>query len=155
MGDNGQPDMFVLPPFPQIVGTRVTYDTVIDAKTGRPRAENVQEEASPAWKGYGGQKGGAFASHSPGRSQPYARPIQTPFPAAPGPSGGMETGTVVKSSGSFGFVEQDSGGPQMFIIPQACPGFGKELPPEGTRVSYHVVTDAKTGRPRAEDVNPA
>jgi len=151
--DNGQPDMFVLPPFPD-VGTRVTYDIVVDAKTGRPRADNVQEETL-AWKGYGSHKGGAGASHSPVRSQPYASPLQASAAAAAEPSSGTEIGTVVKSSGSFGFVEQDSGGPQMFIIPQACPGFGKELPPEGTRVRYHVVTDLKTGRPRAEDVGPA
>jgi cold shock CspA family protein len=139
--DNGEPDMFVLPPFPA-VGTRVTYDMVLDAKTGRPRAENVEEE-----HGFGAKAG---HGHSPGRSQPYARPT----PASPN-SGGTETGTVAKSSGSFGFIEQDSGGPQMFMIPQACPGFGKELPPEGARVQYHVVTDQKTGRARAEDVVPA
>lgn len=66
------------------------------------------------------------------------------------------TGAICKVNGNFGFIKLDQPGlSDMFVIPQACNAFGREVPPIGTRVKFSVVTDAKTGRPRAENVQPA
>lgn len=64
------------------------------------------------------------------------------------------TGTMAQVKNNFGFIKQDSGEPDMFVIPQACPYFGTVFPPIGMRVTYEVATSDRTGRPRAEDVQP-
>eukprot|EP00931_Biecheleriopsis_adriatica_P072002 TRINITY_DN45_c0_g1_i1.p1 TRINITY_DN45_c0_g1~~TRINITY_DN45_c0_g1_i1.p1 ORF type:complete len:228 (+),score=49.29 TRINITY_DN45_c0_g1_i1:66-686(+) len=62
--DDGSQDVFLLPPqgvqIPP-VGTRVTYDSVLDSTTGRPRAENVQMAQGKM----------AASSGFSARSQPY------------------------------------------------------------------------------------
>uniref|UniRef100_A0A7S2VRV1 Cold-shock domain-containing protein n=1 Tax=Zooxanthella nutricula TaxID=1333877 RepID=A0A7S2VRV1_9DINO len=181
--DNGESDMFVLPPVPP-VGARVAYDVVQDPKTGRPRAENVQVLSAA-----GAPARGSFVSASPAlRAPPIAqrrpagagsygaaqemsldevmdsmsgmswdqmqdltyediagRSEEHAAPQPPAAHGGA-TGTVasINASGTFGFIAQDSGEADMFALPP--------VPPVGTRVSYDVVQDAKTGRPRAENV---
>lgn len=141
-------DMFVLAPIGGAlppVGTRITYDVVQDAKTGRPRGENMQLESAGMAAPYGGKgksKGKTVAnSFAP-------PPQQFHYPAAPMMSGGQCAGTILKDNGKFGFIQQDSGQEDMFVL--APPG--GSLPPLGTRVVYDVVTDAKTGRPRAENL---
>eukprot|EP00927_Polykrikos_kofoidii_P045718 TRINITY_DN39787_c0_g1_i1.p1 TRINITY_DN39787_c0_g1~~TRINITY_DN39787_c0_g1_i1.p1 ORF type:complete len:367 (-),score=69.66 TRINITY_DN39787_c0_g1_i1:423-1523(-) len=67
---------------------------------------------------------------------------------------GMVTGVMEKVNGSFGFIKQDGGGPDMFVMPAACTACGGSLPPVGTRLLYAVVIDSKTGRPRADAVSP-
>lgn len=124
--DSGEEDMFVLPAtcvnyggiLPPI-GTRVEYTVVTDARTGRPRAEDVRPE--------GGSMGG----------QPE-----------------LLAGTMLKDNGSFGFIKQDNGEADMFIMGRTCESYGGNLPAVGERIVYEVVTDQKTGRPRAENVRP-
>merc|ERR1711924_1284 len=109
---------------------RVVYDVVTDLKTGRPRAENVEPEHYEPRR---------FA-HGPAASPRYAPP--------PG-AASKRTGTMLKDNGKFGFIQQDCGEEDMFIL---APLGGAALPAVGTRVAYDVVLDAKTGRPRAENV---
>mmetsp|Transcript_75285 Transcript_75285/g.156838 ORF Transcript_75285/g.156838 Transcript_75285/m.156838 type:complete len:213 (+) Transcript_75285:1-639(+) len=66
----------------------------------------------------------------------------------------LYSGTMAKSSGQFGFIQQDQGGDTMFVLPLTCEAFGKTLPPIGTRLVYTITTDEKTGRPRAGTVYP-
>lgn len=180
--DSGEADMFVMPAACSAfaseippVGTRVNYVIVIDGKTGRPRADAV-EPASGGWTdpsghpaAYGPIRGGKGAF---GRPQPYAPggcwPGAVPgLPAVKGArqslagaaasasgvgAGPRVTGTMTKDHGSFGFISLDSGGPDMFVMPAACAEFGGVLPPLHTRLEFDVVTDVKTGRPRAEGV---
>jgi len=125
--DSGGDNMFVMPKSCEggvlpLIGTRVNYDIVIDAKTGRPRADNVTAEE--------------------------------PDPFDPNT---VHHGTMAakrKETDNFGFIEQDSGGDKMFCLPRSCAAWDNEIPPAGTRVQYRLVLDSKTGRPRAEDVQP-
>jgi cold shock CspA family protein len=140
--DSGEEDMFALPPLLP-VGSRVSYTTVVDAKTGRPRAENIRDlntgRSPPAFgvqpgcgKG-GGKFGGGFQAM--GGMGHGGMGMAGP---------GQLCGTMSKSNEKFGFISQDNGDADMFCLP---PFF-----PQGARLSYNVVQDPKTGRPRAEDV---
>eukprot|EP00443_Scrippsiella_acuminata_P022416 CAMPEP_0115207412 /NCGR_PEP_ID=MMETSP0270-20121206/20703_1 /TAXON_ID=71861 /ORGANISM="Scrippsiella trochoidea, Strain CCMP3099" /LENGTH=430 /DNA_ID=CAMNT_0002621005 /DNA_START=56 /DNA_END=1348 /DNA_ORIENTATION=+ len=156
--DSGEQDMFVLPPlFP--VGTKVFYDIIMDPKTGRPRAENVQAadgSQAPAQPGGYGPKGGGKGDF---RSQPYQQPaaqqVYQTSEQLEQAAGQIVTGTIAKVNEKFGFITQDSGDADMFVFPPSCAAFGRQVPPVGTRVQYHIVMDQRTGRPRAEGVSPA
>lgn len=146
--DSGGSDMFALPPLPP-PGTRVVYDVVMDPKKGRPRAENVQAVDGNAAFGPS-----ATGFRSSVRSEPYGNAAGWQ-PTTTRPTDHQLTGTVKMVNEKFGFIQQDSGEADMFVIPPACEAFGRTLPPIGTRVSYRVVIDGKTGRPRADGVAPA
>lgn len=68
--------------------------------------------------------------------------------------GGMATGTICGIQSTFGFIKQDVGGSNMFVLRTSCQYFGGNIPPVGTRVRYSVVTDQRMNLPRAENVLP-
>uniref|UniRef100_A0A7S4PRQ6 CSD domain-containing protein n=1 Tax=Alexandrium monilatum TaxID=311494 RepID=A0A7S4PRQ6_9DINO len=143
--DGSDKDMFFMPIQCQAfggvcppVGTRVMYEVAEDQKTKKPRAENVRPEDPDA-----AEVGDAGRS----RSQPAS---------APGPRGpsGSRSGAVKLNNGNFGFLLQDSGEPDLFVMPAQCPDFGGMVPPLGTRVTFDAGIDPKTGKWRAESVRP-
>lgn len=69
------------------------------------------------------------------------------------PSGGLQSGVFARVSdmGKFGFIKQDSGVDDMFVLPL---GLSSAFPTVGQRVTYEVCMDTKTGRPRAQNVRP-
>jgi len=180
--DCGEPDMFVMPQactaFGGIipsVGSRIAYNVVSDTKTGRPRAESVRAEGLPSvvpTTAYGPVRSLGSRSWTPSqaifttdargkgnavRNHPYVQDMSSVL-AVKGKgrttflSETFSTGTMEKDSGRFGFIKQDLDNTDMFVMPAACAYFGGVLPPVGTRVQFNVVTDEKTGRPRAENV---
>jgi cold shock CspA family protein len=72
------------------------------------------------------------------------------------PSDKVLTGEIAhqKPGDNFCFIKQDSGDANMFCLPQSCVGFGSQIPPIGTRIQYKVQADARSGRPKAEEVYP-
>jgi cold shock CspA family protein len=134
--DCGDEDMFVMPASCKVFGgifpplaTRVSYNVVVDGKTGRPRAENVRPEV-------------LVGNTTTERSASANRK-------------GFRSGVVArKKDNSFGFIQQDNGEEDMFVMPNACDAFGGSLPTVGVRVLYTVVRDMKTRKPRAENVKP-
>lgn len=158
--DSAEEDMFVMPAQCQDfggeippVGTRVVYTFSVDRKTGRHRAENVTLE-----EGFTGTTiwGGGAPPRDSFRAGCHSQEAQ-PMSGQPGPGPGhsMESaGAVKQNSGRYGFILQDSGEPDMFLMPVQCQAFGGEIPPVGTRVVYKAVVDPKNGKLRAEDVQP-
>jgi cold shock CspA family protein len=150
--DTGEADIFLMPNqcvgFGNVLppeGTRIMYTLGLDAQKGKPSAEGVYPE------GAGFMRHEGFPSHGP-QSDPRFVP---PFMTHGGMAGGMiRAGTMLKTNGKFGFIQQDSGEEDMFVMPAQCPGFSGSLPPIGARVTFGVGVDGKTGRPRAEDVEP-
>jgi len=141
------------------LGTRVTYEVVADAKSGRPRAENVQPldgfhsfTAPQMGVTVPHQAAGINLSNASGAR--WSQQAQHFAPADAFLTGGRQSGSITRDSGKFGFIAQDAGGDNMFVVPSSATVFGNVIPPIGTRVTYTVTTDMKTGRPRAEDVQP-
>lgn len=143
-----------LPP----AGTRVTFEVVSDpAVGGALRADDVQPEQAGVQPGIG-----AAAPFQPQLSQlqlamgaqPMASLAAQPAPTVRRYTEGRKSGVFQQEKGSFGFIRQDSGEADMFVMPRACTGFGGAFPPLGTRVFFEVVTDHKTGKPRAENCRP-
>lgn len=120
-----------LPP----VGARISYILGVDPQNLLPRAEAVQPE--------GCEESVFFPNCSMGTTEGTLSSACD-----------LGTGMIKVNNGTFGFIAQDSGEADMFVMPAQCTGFGGVCPPTGTRVVYSVGIDTKTGRPRAEDVLP-
>ncbi|AZM57339.1 cold-shock protein [Streptomyces sp. WAC 01529] len=67
----------------------------------------------------------------------------------------MASGTVkwFNSEKGFGFIEQDGGGPDVFVHYSAISASGYRELTEGQKVSFDVTQGPKG--PQAENVNPA
>mmetsp|Transcript_108228 Transcript_108228/g.306022 ORF Transcript_108228/g.306022 Transcript_108228/m.306022 type:complete len:529 (+) Transcript_108228:84-1670(+) len=164
--DSGGADVLALPPpdgFPR-VGSRVTYTMMVDDKTGRPKADNVMATSNaggvaataPQRYGQAGIGGVSAVRSAPYPTNPgWPSEINLQQQATALAPGEVLLGTVSKANEKFAFIKQDNGEADMFVIPPACEAFGRELPPVGARVQYRVVVDSKTGRPRADRVQPA
>lgn len=158
-------DVFVMPAackafggmFPPL-GTKVTFEIIVDGKTGRPRAENVQllETAAMA-AGISGNFDilAAVAAAEESFAQSWADPYGAGYAqlAQTQANIGRHMGAIQSDNGRFGFIRMVDGS-DMFVMPAACRecGSADRLPPLGTQVIFEVVTDTKTGRPRAENV---
>jgi len=175
--DNGGEDMFVLPGacvafggWLPPAGTRVLFVPEPDPQNGRMRASQVRPEsgelppgmpppfdphataqAAAAGPGSVANLGGLGASAAP-QTQPHQFPCQK-AELLPG----ERTGTILARNGEgakFGFIKQDTGDEDMFVLPLACSSFGGILPPVGTRVIYSLELDPKSQRMRALNVRP-
>ena len=62
------------------------------------------------------------------------------------------TGTINKHKGKFGFINQDNGKGDLFVVPLDC--LPQTLPAVGTRVIYNVVMEEKSRALKAVDVRP-
>jgi cold shock CspA family protein len=151
-------DMFVMPAACQAFGgsfppqgTEVHFQVVLDAKTGRPRAEQVQPafgQVDAAQPAFGQVDAAQHAFAQVDAAQHEASNLAD--------KSGRTTGTIkwIHSNGKFGFVGMGDNSEDMFIMPAACSAFGGQIPAIGTPISFGVVVDAKTGKVRAEDVEP-
>merc|ERR1711933_292805 len=99
--DAGGTDMFVLaggcPGFGHVlppIGTRVIYKIVTDPKNGKPRAADVYPESA----------------------NDLAPMIAASANATNVGSGSERRGTFAIQKGNFGFIRQDSGEPDMFVM---------------------------------------
>lgn len=148
--DSGEPDMFMMPQQCQAfggvcppIGTRVIYRSEVDAKSGRPKATDVQPEESFAAE---------FTVDLP--------PVKRARLDAPSSQNGQSvdkqklSGAMKPHNGKFGFIQQDTGEEDMFVMPVQCTGFNKMLPEMGTRVVYTVGVNWQKNTPMAEDVMP-
>lgn len=150
----------VLPP----IGSRVAYDIVVDA-VGTMKAERVQPEhvAQAALL--------ALAACQPQLQQPaaplnnmnslalanmnsLALAVPQPIAKVGSVSGDRQSGVFQTERGSYGFIKQDSGEGDLFVMPRECTGFGGAFPTLGTRVVFELAHNSKTGKPKAQNVRP-
>jgi cold shock protein len=68
----------------------------------------------------------------------------------------MATGTVKWFNGTkgFGFIQPDSGGPDVFVHISAVERAGMRDLNEGQKIAYEVVADRRTGKSSADNLKP-
>ena len=68
----------------------------------------------------------------------------------------MATGTVkwFNASKGFGFIQPDSGGPDVFVHISAVERAGMSGLNEGQKIRYEVETDQRRGKASAEKLTP-
>lgn len=69
----------------------------------------------------------------------------------------MQTGTVkwFNSQKGFGFIEQSSGGPDVFVHISAVERAGWTSLNEGQKLSFEIVTDRRNGKSSADRLQAA
>ena len=60
---------------------------------------------------------------------------------------------IIMENTKIGFIKTDTDD-DIFVMPSACVGFANIIPPVGTRVTFNISPDAKTGRDKAILVGP-
>ncbi len=68
----------------------------------------------------------------------------------------MTTGTVkwFNSQKGYGFIQPDSGGPDVFVHISAVERSGLNGLNDGQKVSYELVADRRSGKSTAENIKP-
>jgi len=113
-------------------GDTVQFDlATVEGKPGTMKAVNVTGGTAPLIDGKGLEEKG----EDRGRT-----------------SIGSGTFTGQWCNGKFGSIKQDGSEERLLVYPEHCIGFDGQFPQVGTRVTYKVVTDWRTGRLRAENV---
>merc|ERR1712083_227298 len=117
--DNGERDMFCLPlqcpggvcP-PQ--GTRVAYTVELDPKSGRPRAAQVlpEQEVYQQLASASAKSKPKPSASVPPKGQ-HARSIDV----------SQGSGTVKQNGMTWGFIAQDNGSSDLFVMPIQCAAF--------------------------------
>lgn len=69
----------------------------------------------------------------------------------------MATGTVkfFNSAKGYGFIQQDGGGPDVFVHISAIERSGLDTVVEGQKVTFDVVKDKRNGKNAAENIRAA
>jgi cold shock protein len=69
----------------------------------------------------------------------------------------MATGTVkfFNATKGYGFIQQDAGGPDVFVHISAVERAGMRSLVEGQKVTFDVQADRKTGKSAAANLQPA
>lgn len=156
--DNGEKDLFLLPrdceAFGKQIppkGTRVLYAVGIDEMKGRPKAMNVQPDPNASQYEDSGAYGAAGVGIAQ-RNGPYGDKESYNPTIIPGQ---ILNGMIAKGQDRFGYLKQDSGEPDLFVLPGDCVGFAEQgIPAKGTRVLYCIGLDDEKGRPKAVQVQP-
>eukprot|EP00439_Symbiodinium_sp_Y106_P032978 s2136_g3.t4 len=181
MQDKTREEIFVLPlscPYGVLPepGTRVEFTLCTDKKTGKPRAEDVvleghgpqsksawwqPKDEQPQWRSQDFSDfsvTGEITKRTPKygfiMSEECDDRILVIPSNCPGFGGELPPlGAVEGDHGNYGFIRcdqhPDHNHDKMFVLPWSCEG--GEMFEIGTAVSFRIVEDRKTGRPRAED----
>jgi CspA family cold shock protein len=69
----------------------------------------------------------------------------------------MATGTVkwFNATKGFGFIQPDSGGPDVFVHVSAVERAGMQGLAEGQKVQYEIIQDSRTGKSSAGNLQAA
>ncbi len=68
----------------------------------------------------------------------------------------MATGTVkwFNATKGFGFIQPDTGGPDVFVHISAVERAGIRDLNEGQKIAYEIVADKRTGKSSADNLKP-
>ena len=68
----------------------------------------------------------------------------------------MATGTVkwFNATKGFGFIQPDTGGPNVFVHISAVERAGIRDLNEGQKIAYEIVADKRTGKSSADNLKP-